>query len=80
MELSTAGQLTETVDRHFCGQDGLLIVAITLEALGEAVRWEASRKGQLFPHLYGQLGLEHVAAVRRLERHADGTVLLPTGN
>jgi uncharacterized protein (DUF952 family) len=80
IHLSTGEQLTETVDRHFRGQDGLLIVAVALEALGEAVRWEASRLGQLFPHLYGQLKLENVAAVRPLERYADGTVHLPAGN
>lgn len=77
IHLSTAAQLTETVDRHFAGQDGLHLAAVDLEALGDAVKWEASRGGQLFPHLYGALTLETVLAYGPLEREADGKVKLP---
>lgn len=77
IHLSTAAQLTETVDRHFAGQDGLWVAEVDLEALGEAVRWEASRGGALFPHLYGVLPLDAVVAYSPLERGADGTVKLP---
>lgn len=78
IHLSTAAQLTETVDRHFAGQTDLHVAAVDLEALGDAVRWEAARGGQLFPHLYGgSLLLEAVYAYGPLMRGADGTVKLP---
>jgi uncharacterized protein (DUF952 family) len=80
IHLSTAAQLTETVDRHFSGQEGLVIAAIDLAAtLGGGVRWEPSRNGQLFPHVYGQLTPQSVIASCSLERHPNGTVRLPTG-
>jgi uncharacterized protein (DUF952 family) len=78
IHLSTASQLTETVDRHFSGQKGLVIAAIHLEALGDAVRWEPSRDGQLFPHVYAPLTPTMVIAWCPLERNANGTVRLPT--
>ncbi len=77
IHLSTSAQLTETVDKHFAGQDGMHVVAVDLEALGDAVKWEASRGGQLFPHIYGQLPLSAAVAYGPLERHADGAVKLP---
>jgi uncharacterized protein (DUF952 family) len=78
IHLSTAAQLTETVDKHFAGQTDLHVAAVDLDELGEAIRWEASRGGQLFPHLYGEpLSLEDVIAYGPLERHADGSVALP---
>lgn len=78
IHLSTAAQLTETVDRHFAGQEGLIIAAIDLASFGDLVRWEPSRHGQLFPHLYAALVLETVSAWCPLERHANGTVRLPS--
>ncbi len=77
IHLSTASQLTETANRHFSGQTDLIIAAIDLPALGDAVRWEPSRHGQLFPHIYAPLVLEAVIAWRPLERQADGTIRLP---
>jgi uncharacterized protein (DUF952 family) len=77
IHLSTASQLTETVDRHFSAQSGLVIAAIDLTALGDAVRWEPSRNGQLFPHVYGQLMLRSAIAWCPLERHPDHAVRLP---
>jgi uncharacterized protein (DUF952 family) len=77
VHLSTASQLTETVDRHFSGQKGLVITAIDLAALGDAVRWEPSRHGQLFPHVYAPLMPKVVIAWCPLERHENGTVRLP---
>ena len=77
IHLSTASQLTETVDRHFSGQKGLVIAAIDLAALGAAVRWEPSRHGQLFPHVYASLNRELVIAWCPLVRHENGTVRLP---
>jgi len=77
IHLSTAAQVTETADRHFAGQGDLAIAAVDLDALGEAVRWELSRGGALFPHLYGPLTLDAVIAYSPLHRLADGTVALP---
>jgi len=78
IHLSTASQLTETVDRHFSGQKGLVIAAIDLASLGEGVRWEPSRNGQLFPHVYGHLTPQSVIAWCPLERQPNCTVRLPT--
>jgi uncharacterized protein (DUF952 family) len=78
IHLSTAAQLTETVDKHFAGQDDLHVAAIDLDALGDAVKWEESRGGALFPHIYGgPLLLETVVAYGPLERGDDGSVKLP---
>ncbi len=78
IHLSTASQLTETVDRHFSGQKGLVITAIDLASLGDAVRWEPSRGGQLFPHVYGRLTPRSVIAWCPLERQPNGQMRLPT--
>ncbi|CAN5361056.1 DUF952 domain-containing protein [soil metagenome] len=78
IHLSTATQLTETVDKHFAGQSDLHVAAVDLESLGAAVKWEASRGGQVFPHLYGgPLLLETVIAYGPLTRGEDGSVALP---
>ena len=78
IHLSTAAQLTGTVDKHFAGQDDLHVAAVDLEALGDAMKWEESRGGALFPHLYGgPLLLETVVAYGPLTRHDDGSVALP---
>ncbi len=77
IHLSTAAQLTETVDKHFAGQSDLHIAAVDLEAMGEAIRWEESRGGQLFPHLYADLPLAAVIAYGPMKRDDDGTVRLP---
>ena len=77
IHLSTAAQLTETVDRHFSGQKDLVIAAIDLAALGQSVRWEPSRHGQLFPHVYAPLTLKVVIAWCAVERLDGGTVRLP---
>lgn len=77
VHLSTAAQLTETVDKHFAGQDDLHVAAIDLDALGDAVRWEESRGGQSFPHLYSPIPLDAVVAYGPLARGDDGSVRLP---
>jgi uncharacterized protein (DUF952 family) len=77
IHLSTRDQLTETVDRHFAGQSDLWVAAIDLAALGDSVRWEESRGGALFPHIYGTMPLDVVIAYGELERDDDGTVKLP---
>lgn len=65
IHLSTAAQLDETLAKHFAGQAGLVIAEIDLTALGDTVRWEPSRGGALFPHIYGSLPLTAVVAARR---------------
>ncbi|HTQ69946.1 MAG TPA: DUF952 domain-containing protein [Acidocella sp.] len=77
IHLSTAAQLDETLTRHFAGQQDLVIAAVPLAPLGAALRWEVSRGGQLFPHLYGRLTLRDVSAHTPLERGADGRAILP---
>ncbi|WP_066479439.1 MULTISPECIES: DUF952 domain-containing protein [unclassified Sphingomonas] len=77
IHLSTADQVTETVDRHFAGQSDLWIAAVDLAPLGDAIRWEASRGGALFPHLYGRLTMASITVHAPLSRDGDGTVQLP---
>ena len=77
IHLSTIDQLAETIDKHFAGQSGLQIVAVDLEALGDRVKWEPSRGGQLFPHIYGVMTLDTAIAYGPLEREADGSIRLP---
>ena len=76
IHFSTATQLEETVRKHFSGRDGLLVVAIAAGALGDALKWEPSRGGALFPHLYADLGLEHVLWTRPMPL-VDGEHVLP---
>ena len=52
IHFSTAEQVGETAARHFAGQADLLLVAVAAASLGDALRWEPSRGGALFPHLY----------------------------
>ena len=77
IHLSTAEQLAETIDKHFAGQQDLWLVAVDLDALAESVKWEPSRGGQLFPHIYGPLPLEAVVAYSELHYEPDGTLRLP---
>ncbi len=77
LHLSCGSQLAETLDKHFSGVHGLMLVAVDLSRLGDAVRWEPARGGQLFPHIYGSLPIEAVTAVAPLERTADGMIRLP---
>jgi uncharacterized protein (DUF952 family) len=55
IHFSTGAQLAETLRRHFAGQSDPILVEIDPEDLGDALRWEPSRGGDLFPHLYGPL-------------------------
>lgn len=60
IHMSTADQVGETAAKHFAGQTGLVFATIDLAVLGDAVRWEPSRGGALFPHLYGDLPMHAV--------------------
>jgi uncharacterized protein (DUF952 family) len=72
IHFSTAGQAAETASRHFHGQTGLVVLAVEAEALGPTLRWEPSRGGALFPHLYGSLPAALVLEVREASLGADG--------
>lgn len=71
IHFSTAGQARETAAKHFAGQTGLLLIAIDGARLGQALKYEVSRGGALFPHLYGLLDLKAVVWVRPLPLGAD---------
>ncbi len=77
IHFSTPAQAVETAAKHFAGQGDLLLVAVDERRLGEALLYEPSRGGQLFPHLYGPLPLEAVAWVRPLPLGADGAHHFP---
>jgi uncharacterized protein (DUF952 family) len=72
IHFSTAAQVRETAAKYFAGQAGLLLVAIDGARLDDALKYEVSRGGALFPHLYGQLDLKAVVWVRPLPLGADG--------
>lgn len=77
IHFSTAAQVRETAAKHFSGQADLLLVAIDGASLGDALKYEVSRGGALFPHLYGVLELDAVKWVRPLPLGADGTHQFP---
>ncbi|MDD2704229.1 MAG: DUF952 domain-containing protein [Acidocella sp.] len=77
IHLSTAGQLAETVRKHFTGQTDLVVAAVDLATLGNAVKWEISRGGAEFPHLYGTLTMAHVTAYGPVVWAGD-EIVLPT--
>jgi uncharacterized protein (DUF952 family) len=77
IHFSAASQVEGTARKHFAGQTGLFLIAIDADALGDALRWEASRGGELFPHLYGDLDLSHVTAVMDMRARSDGTHDIP---
>ncbi|MGH6746856.1 DUF952 domain-containing protein [Novosphingobium sp.] len=79
IHMSTAEQAQETLDKHFAGQSGLGIAAVDLTVLGDAVKWEVSRGGALFPHIYADLPLSAVIAHGPAERDAAGKLILPGG-
>ncbi|KAF1982021.1 DUF952-domain-containing protein [Aulographum hederae CBS 113979] len=64
IHLSTASQAAETYHKYFEGQPDLVLCEVDLEMLKESVKWEESRGGQLFPHVYGAIKVEHIAKVK----------------
>ena len=72
IHFSTPEQAEETAARHFAGQRDLLLVAVDPARLGEALRWEVSRGGAKFPHLYAPLLLADVAWTKPLPLGPDG--------
>lgn len=75
IHLSTAQQTRETAAKHFSGQRDLVLVAVDAAALGAALKWEISRGGALFPHLYGPLSMQAVRSAAAIPLDADGVHL-----
>lgn len=79
IHLSTGAQLAATAAKHYAGQASLVLATVDLTALGEALKWEPSRGGDLFPHLYAPLPLAAVTAERDLSVDADGVMRFDDG-
>ncbi len=77
IHFSTAGQAAETAAKHFAGRGDLVLVAVDAETLGAAIKWEPSRGGQLFPHLYGALRVADALSAKPLPLGPDGTHVFP---
>jgi uncharacterized protein (DUF952 family) len=77
IHFSSAAQVAETAAKHFAGAAGQVLVAVDGGLLGEALKWEPSRGGDLFPHLYGGLSLDAVKWARPLRLGADGRHVFP---
>ena len=77
IHFSTAQQLRETVEKHFAGQTDLLLVGVDADKLGENLKWEPSRGGDLFPHLYAPLSMECVVMSAEMPIGKDGKHLIP---
>ena len=78
IHFSTADQIAETAAKHFAGQQDLLLVAVNSSALGEALKWEVSRGGALFPHLYASLSMDAVVWARPMPISQSGQHDIPT--
>jgi uncharacterized protein (DUF952 family) len=79
IHLSTADQLAQSARKHRKGQPGLVLLTVDPQVLGEALRWEPSRGGALFPHLYGMLPVSAVKAVHEAPLDGEGIPVLPVG-
>jgi len=77
IHFSTASQVAETAEKHFSGQTDLLLVRINTANLGEHLKWEPSRGGALFPHLYGELALTAATQVDSLPLGPDNRHIFP---
>ena len=78
IHFSTEEQVRETVEKHFQGQTELLLLCVEFSRLGHEIKWEESRGGQLFPHLYSQLPIEAVVEVIDLPSGTDGSFIFPS--
>jgi uncharacterized protein (DUF952 family) len=76
IHFSTAAQVAETAGKWFAGRGDLVLAAVDADALGPGLRWEPSRGGALFPHLYATLSLSAVRWTRTLPLGADGRHIL----
>jgi len=72
IHLSSAVQVEETAAKHFAGISDLVLLYVDTDHLGDRLKWEPSRGGALFPHLYGELALSAVDRVEPLPLGSDG--------
>lgn len=72
VHFSTAGQLATTLSRHFAAEKDLTLLACDAARLSDDLRWEPSRGGDLFPHLYRPLRLDDIAWSRDIARDDHG--------
>ena len=77
IHFSTAGQVAESAAKHRAGQAGLVLLAVDARTLGDSLKWEKSRGGALFPHLYGPLPIAGVRRVDDLPLGPDGRHVFP---
>jgi uncharacterized protein (DUF952 family) len=77
IHFSSATQLRETAAKHFAGAEDLMLIAVDADALGDALKFEVSRGGDLFPHLYGELPLAAVLWVKPLPLGVDQRHVFP---
>ncbi len=77
IHLSAPDQVIETVETHFAGQEGLLLITVDATRLGSDLRWESSRAGALFPHLYGVIPMSAVERTDPLPVDETGTHQFP---
>jgi uncharacterized protein (DUF952 family) len=78
IHLSAAHQVRAVCGRHFHGENDLVLLAVEAATFGPALKWEASHKGEAFPHLYGGLSLALVSSVDEIRRGADGRLIFPS--
>jgi uncharacterized protein (DUF952 family) len=78
IHFSTAKQVQETAAKHFAGQGELLLLYVNTARLGDRLKWEPSRGGAPFPHLYGPLDLTAVTRIELLPLGPDGKHRFPT--
>jgi uncharacterized protein (DUF952 family) len=79
IHLSAAHQVAGTLAKYYAGEEDLLLVGLDPERLGDGLKWEPSRGGDLFPHLYGPLPLDAIVSVDRLELDDENRHVLPEG-
>jgi uncharacterized protein (DUF952 family) len=77
IHFSAAHQVRETAAKYFRDQPDLILAAIDADVLGGALKWEASRGGDMFPHLYGPLPMSAVVSVMALPLDPEGTPVVP---
>src|SRR5215468_7405122 len=77
IHFSTAEQVAETAAKHFAGQADLVLVAVDADSLGADLKWEPSRGGALFPHLYADLQVRAVSWVKPLPLDSGGRHAFP---
>jgi uncharacterized protein (DUF952 family) len=77
IHFSTAEQIAESARRHRAGQAGLVLIAVESDRLADRLKWEKSRGGALFPHLYGPLDPGEAASIRPLPLGPNGEHIFP---